>query len=257
MQRGLPLADSMLVTESSQTQSSNPLLPLQLTQLAYQVHRTPLINAVSLTLYHHGVTVIMGPNGAGKSILLRLLHGLISPTGGSIAWNGKANDVTIRQQQALVFQRPVLLRRSALANIEFVLRASTDPRRDRAMQLLEYVGLSDKATRPARRLSGGEQQRLALARAMALKPKVLLLDEPTASLDPASIAAIEAIVTGASRDGTKVFFVTHDIGQAKRIADDVVFLHHGQMTEYTPQHQFFNAPQSAAAQGYLDGRIVL
>ena len=160
----------------------------------------------------------------------------------------------------MVFQKPVLLRRSVAANIDFVLRGRSLARADRRARrddLLARVGLADRARQPARLLSGGEQQRLALARALAIRPQVLFLDEPTASLDPASVQTIEAIVLDASRAGTKVIFVTHDIGQARRLAGDVVFLHRGVVAEHRAAKEFFAGPASEAALAYLSGRIVL
>jgi tungstate transport system ATP-binding protein len=198
----------------------------------------------------------MGANGAGKSLLLRLLHGLIAPSAGDIRWKGQAPVEAVRKRQALVFQRAVLLRRTVLANIEFVLRLRPGDHRARAQELLRQVDLTHRAASPARRLSGGEQQRLALARALALEPEVLLLDEFTASLDPASVAAIETVVTGTRQAGTKVILVTHEQGQAKRLADDVVFLDRGRLTEHTRAEEFFDAPHSSEARDYLAGRLV-
>ncbi|HEY5720378.1 MAG TPA: ATP-binding cassette domain-containing protein, partial [Gammaproteobacteria bacterium] len=162
-----------------------------------------------------------------------------------------------RQQQALVFQRPVLLRRSVAANLEFVLGLRGPVDRERCRVLLRHVGLEARARQPARLLSGGEQQRLALARALALEPRVLFLDEPTASLDPASTATIERLVREAQAAGTKVVYVTHDIGQARRLADEVVFLHRGRLLEQTPAAGFFERPVSGEARDYLAGRLVV
>ena len=233
------------------------LLPLAVEGLGYEVRGARLIDGVDLRLEDPGVTVVMGPNGAGKSLLLRLMHGLLEPTAGRVRWNGAAVDEAVRRRQALVFQRPVLLRRSVRANIEFVLRLRPGREPQPAMHWLEHVGLADRAEQPARRLSGGEQQRLAMARALALEPEVLLMDEPTASLDPASVATIEALVGEARQAGTKVVFVTHDIGQARRLADDVVFLHRGRLVEHTAAETFFEQPVSTAARDYLAGRLVL
>jgi tungstate transport system ATP-binding protein len=219
-----------------------------------------LVNMDKLTLDPRSVTVIMGPNGAGKSLLLRLVHGLIAPTQGWISWGEVACGEATRSTQAMVFQKPVLLRRSVASNIDFVLRlraGTSAQRRARCEELLTRVGLSGQAEQPARLLSGGEQQRLALARALATRPKVLLLDEATASLDPASVQMIEQIVLATSTDETKVIFVTHDIGQARRLADDVAFLHHGELVEHRPAEAFFAQPSSEAAKAYLSGRIVL
>jgi tungstate transport system ATP-binding protein len=156
-----------------------------------------------------------------------------------------------------VFQRPILLRRSVAANIDFVLRLRGVHSRAQRHSVLERVGLAHHAGQAARLLSGGEQQRLALARALALEPDVLLLDEPTANLDPASTAVIERIVSDAHQRGTKIIFVTHDLGQARRLADEVVFLHRGRVVEQTSAAQFFSEPASAHARDYLAGRIVL
>lgn len=215
----------------------------------------PVLDGLTLCLDRPGITVLMGPNGTGKSQALRLMHGLARPDAGQILWNGRpASEMT--QTQALVFQKPVLLRRSVLANIDFVLKARGGDR-SRAVALLAHVGLAAKAQQPARALSGGEAQRLALARALALDPRVLLLDEPTASLDPGSVLAIERIVLAARDTGVKVVLVTHDTGQARRLADEVVFLHHGRVVEHAEASDFFPRPQTAAARDFINGRIVV
>ncbi|WP_295538796.1 ATP-binding cassette domain-containing protein [uncultured Thiohalocapsa sp.] len=224
--------------------------------LVYQVGERRLIDGIDLRIAAQGLSLIMGANGAGKSLLLRLLHGLLRPTQGEVRWGGRLQDIAVRRRQALVFQRPVLLRRSVIANLRFALRLrGGDSDRD-AEQLLAEVGLGAKARQPARLLSGGEQQRLSLARALALRPQVLFLDEPTASLDPASTQAIEDIVLRAKARGTKILFVTHDLGQARRLADEVIFLQCGRIAEQTRADQFFANPASAAAGDYLAGRLV-
>lgn len=217
-----------------------------------------VLDGVDLALPGPGITVIMGQNGAGKSVFLRCLHGLIRADGGEILWGGRPVGAATRAAQAMVFQAPVLLRRSVGANLDFVLRARgghADPARRAA--LLAQVGLQGREATPARRLSGGEQQRLALARALATDPQVLFLDEPTASLDPASVLRIEAAVAAAAAAGTRVFFVTHDAGQARRLARDIVFLHHGRVAEISPARHFFDTPRSEVARAYLEGRIVV
>ena len=202
-----------------------PLLPLQLRGLGLTINGTTLLDSIDLTLGPTGCTVVMGPNGAGKSVLLRVLHGLIQPTQGCVDWNG-ASKPDAMPRQAMVFQKPILFRRSVRANLNMVLKAhGTKP--SLGHDLLERVGLRHKADQPARLLSGGEAQRLALARALAINPEILFLDEPTANLDPAATLAIERITKTASENGTRIIFVTHDAAQARRLADDVVFLHHG------------------------------
>lgn len=233
-----------------------PLVPLRARGLTLVAGGRTLIDGIDLTLSGRGITVVMGPNGAGKSLLLRLLHNLLPATAGEIHWGRRPVSEATRRRQSMVFQTPVVLRRSVAANLDFVLRARGRDRRHRDA-LLERVGLSDRAGQPARLLSGGEQQRLALARALATEPDVLFLDEPTASLDPASIARIEQIVGGAREAGTSIVFVTHDIGQARRLADEVVFLHHGRLAEHASAARFFAHPASRAARDYLDGRLVV
>lgn len=199
----------------------------------------------------------MGSNGAGKTMLLRILHGLQKPTGGQILWAGKPIGLSVRKRQAMVFQKPVLLRRSVAANIDFVFALSGQSDTDQRDQLLKQVGLLHRAKQPARLLSGGEQQRLALARALATDPDILFLDEPTASLDPASVLMIEDAVIRAHKRGIKIVFVTHDVGQARRIADEIVFLHGGRLAEQSSARDFFRAPASEAAKAYIEGRILL
>jgi tungstate transport system ATP-binding protein len=225
--------------------------------LIYRVGDTSLVDGIDLRIPNGTLTVVMGPNGAGKSLLLRLLHGLLAPTAGQVLWGSQALDEDLRKHQAMVFQRPVLLRRSVAANIRFALKLRGAAAPGRVTEILAAVGLAAQAEQPARLLSGGEQQRLSLARALAVQPQVLFLDEPTASLDPASTAAIEAIVTRAHEGGTKIVFVTHDLGQARRLADDVVFLNRGRLIEHTPARQFFDNPSSRAAGDYLAGRLIL
>ncbi len=231
------------------------ILPLAVRGLGFNVGGLRILSDVTLTLLPGAPTVILGPNGAGKSLLLRLLHGLVEPTAGEVSWAGREGDAARRQ--AMVFQRPVLLRRSVLANVLYPLRlAGAADREARAVAALDLVGLTALADRPARRLSGGEQQRLALARAAATNPDVLFLDEPCASLDPAATRAVEGIVATLAARGTKIVMTTHDLGQARRLAGEVVFLHGGRLLEHTPAAQFFGAPASAEAASFLRGELL-
>jgi len=235
----------------------NRLLPAEARGLGLEIDGRRLVDGVDLTLRAGMITVLMGPNGAGKSLLLRLLHGMIAPTAGTVRWAGNPPDEAVRRRQAMVFQRPVLLRRSVAANIDFALGLRGGGAAGRRDAILDHVGLAGHAARPARLLSGGEQQRLALARALVLEPEVLFLDEPTASLDPASVLRIETIVREAHAAGTKIVFVTHDVGQARRLADEVIFIHRGRVREHAAAVRFFDQPESREARGYLAGRIVL
>ncbi len=234
------------------------ILPLELDKVCFTVGERTLLNNVSLRLETGMRTVILGPNGAGKSLLLRLCHGLLAPSSGTIRWGGAGRGEETRRQ-AMVFQRPVLLRRSAIANIRYVLALHGVPWRQRggqAMEALERFGLADLAQRPARVLSGGEQQRLALARAWAAGPDVLFLDEPTSSLDPAATLSVEMAVQEFHRRGTKIVMTTHDLGQARRLADDVVFLSHGRLVEHAPAAEFFKGPGSSQARAFLAGELI-
>ncbi len=236
------------------------LLPLELRGLSYEVGGQRVIDGIDARIGEPGMTVIMGPNGAGKSVLLRLLHGLIAPTGGEILWAGQRPNRAIASRQAMVFQKPVLLRRSAAGNIWHALRLRRVGRHERAArvdEVLRLAGLETRADTPARTLSGGEQQRLCLARALSLEPEVLFLDEPTASLDPASTLLIERLLIEAQRRGIKIVLVTHDVGQAHRLAHDVVFLHHGRVVEHAPAKDFFDRPRSEVARAYIAGGLVL
>jgi tungstate transport system ATP-binding protein len=234
------------------------ILPLVVHDLCYEIGGKHLLDGISFRTDAGPRTVVLGPNGAGKSLLLRLCHGLLQPSAGTIAWAGTAPE-TARRCQAMVFQRPVLLRRSTAANITYVLRLQGIPRRQRramTMAALEQAGLLPLAAQPARVLSGGEQQRLALTRAWTLKPQVLFLDEPTASLDPAATQAVEALLDHIHRTDTKIIMTTHDLGQARRLADEVLFLHHGRLLEHAPATAFFSHPQSKEATAFLEGKLL-
>jgi tungstate transport system ATP-binding protein len=213
------------------------------------------LDGLTLTLEPGLRTVVLGPNGAGKSVLLRTLHGLIKPSSGTVEWGGRGSPPT---KQAMVFQRPVMLRRSALANIRYALAVNGVPEPERtrlASSALARVGLSTIAQRPARVLSGGEQQRLALARAWALNPEILFLDEPTASLDPGASAEIERVIASIAAEGTRIVMTTHNLGQARRLADEIVFIHAGRATERTAVDRFFTQPASHEAHQFLQGEL--
>ena len=237
--------------------SASTILPLQLEGVGYAVDGRPLVEGISARFEAGPRTVILGPNGAGKSLLLRLCHGLLKPTAGRVEWMGPAAAQAGRRQ-AMVFQRPLMLGRSARANVEYPLKLREMPaaeRRWRGTDALARTGLSALAGQPARRLSVGEQQRLALARAWVSEPEVLFLDEPTASLDPASTFAVEEIAQAIHRAGTKIIMTTHDLAQARRLADEILFLHRGQLLEHAPAADFFARPATIEAQAFLAGTL--
>jgi tungstate transport system ATP-binding protein len=233
------------------------LLPLEVHSLCFRANRETLLDNINFYIENDGISVIMGANGAGKSLLLRLIHGLLAPTSGHILWNGRDLDLATRRRQAMVFQKPVLMRRSVGANIDFVLKAAGGKRGLRRDQLLQEAGLLRQRDQAARLLSGGEQQRLALARALATEPEALLLDEPCASIDAGASLQIEQLLLQACDRGVKIILITHDTGQARRLADDIIFMHNGRLLEHRAAQDFFASPTSKAARAYLEGRIIL
>ena len=218
-----------------------------------------LLDVPSLVLDGPGPTLLLGPNGAGKSLLLRCLHGLISPDRGRVVQDGNPLGAAQKTRQAMVFQRPVLLRRSVAANLGFVLKRQgmgRAARKARIIELLAEGGLEGKAWQSARSLSGGEAQRLAILRALALEPETLFLDEPTSALDPGATQMIERMVLRASARGVRIVMVTHDIGQARRLASDVVMMQGGHVVEHGPAKQVLDTPESEASRRYLAGGLV-
>ena len=235
------------------------LLPLELSAVGFEAGGKRLIHDLSLRIESGPPSIILGPNGAGKSLLLRLCHGLIEPSAGRVAWAHR-DRTGIQRGQAMVFQRPVLLRRSAAANVAYPLRlrgVARQERESRAAQALSRAGLSELAGRPARVLSSGEQQRLAIARAWVTEPEVLFLDEPTSNLDPAATRAIEDLILAIHGAGTKIVMTTHDLGQARRLAGDVLFLHRGQLLERGPAAEFFARPRTEQAAAFIQGDLVI
>lgn len=233
------------------------ILPLSVEGLCFSAGDVEILRDVSLTITAGAPMLLIGANGAGKSVLLRLLHGLLKPSAGRVFWAMPTEHAARRQ--AMVFQRPVLLRRSVLGNTLYPMvlaGVARGEREARAEEALALVGLADRAADPARKLSVGQQQRLALARAAALQPELLFLDEPSASLDPAATRAVEEIVLKLAARGTKIVMTTHDLAQARRLAGDVVFLHRGSVLEQAPAEAFFRQPASATARAFLRGELV-
>ncbi|GJE15995.1 ATP-binding cassette domain-containing protein [Methylobacterium marchantiae] len=233
----------------------SPSVPIAIERLRYRVGDLPILNGVDITVTSPGITAIIGANGAGKSVLLRLIDGLLVPTSGTIRIGASAGS---RPGTAFVFQRPGMVRASVAANVSLALAPlglDAGERRERVRAALDHVGLGDRAGAPATRLSGGEQQRLALARAWARKPDLLLLDEPTANLDPASAQAIEELVASMARAGTKVVLVSHNLGQVMRLAEDVVVLADGLAVEHGPARSLLSSPRSPQARAYLAGEL--
>lgn len=234
------------------------VLPLTLTDVTFEARGHRWLKEIGCTFGAGPKTVVLGPNGSGKSLLLRICHGLLTPAAGTVAWAVR-DEKALRRAQAMVFQRPVMLRRSAGANVAYALKlmgVARAERHPRTIEALQRVGLERFERHPARLMSFGEQQRLALARAWAQRPQILFLDEPTANLDPASTQVIEEVVADLAARGVKVVMTTHDLGQAKRLADEVMFLSRGRLVEHAPAASFFAGPESPAARAFLDGKIL-
>jgi tungstate transport system ATP-binding protein len=231
-------------------------LPICFEAVDYRVGALAILSGITLDVGPGAPTLLLGPNGSGKTTLLKLGMELLTPSAGRLTFAGRSRGVGSRR--ALLFQKPVMLRRTAAANVSFALTAAGRAA-DRAAvtHLLHQVGLAGFEHRPARRLSWGEQQRLALARALARDPEVLFLDEPTASLDPAATKAVEEIIVRIAGAGVKIVMATHDLGQARRLASDVVFLVAGRVIEHGPAPDFFVSPSTDKARRFLAGDLVI
>jgi tungstate transport system ATP-binding protein len=233
-------------------------LPIVLEAVGLRASDVSILDDVDLRLSTGAPTVLIGPNGAGKTSLMRVAMGLVAVTRGRVSWGGRAESEPLRR--AIMFQRPVMLRRSAAGNLAYALAAAGVPRSKRparVQELLELVGLSGRGERPARRMSGGEQQRLALARALARDPEILFLDEPTASLDPAATKSMEDLIVDIAAKGIKVVMSTHHLGEARRIAGDIVLMHRGRIVENAPTETFFTAPRTEAARRFVAGELLV
>jgi tungstate transport system ATP-binding protein len=234
------------------------ILPMTAKALSFAAGGKVLLDNVSFSLPRGGLMALVGPNGSGKSLTLRLCHGLLTPTSGQVSW-AIPSDMAGWRRHAMVFQKPVMLRRSARANIVHALAAVGMDRRAREMRsnmALERFGMRDFAGLPARLLSGGEQQRLAIARAWAMSPEILFLDEPTSQLDPGATRQIEEMLVTLKTEGVTLVMASHDMGQVRRIADRVLFLNRGRLVEDTPTRIFFDAPSSGDARAFVSGDLV-
>jgi len=244
----------MLDTTSRDNSTELAPVPIELQNVNFSIKGKKLIDNVSCKLSKTGKTVVMGANGAGKSLFLRLVAGLLKADSGQVRVYADQSDPSQEVCMSMVFQNPVLLRRSVYANVAYVLKQqklSKELILTKVGKALDLALLERHAQTPARRLSGGEQQRLALARALVVSPGILLLDEATANLDPASTHIVESMVAKVSNDGAKIF----DIRQAKRVADDILFFHEGRLMAHKTVKEFFRDPGSDEAQAYLDGRV--
>jgi tungstate transport system ATP-binding protein len=233
-------------------------LPIVLEDVSLSAGATTILDRVTLSFAPGPPSVLIGPNGSGKTTLLRTAMGLVAPSRGTVTWGGQRAVPPTRR--AIVFQHPKMLRRSGAGNIRYALRAAHIARaehRSRIESLLKLVGLDGLGQRPARRLSGGERQRLALARALACDPVVLFLDEPTASLDPTATKMVEDVVRAVAERGVKVVMSTHDLGEARRLAGEIILLHRGRVIETGPASSFFDAQKTPEARKFISGELLI
>ena len=234
------------------------ILPMSAEALSFAAGGKILLDSVSFSLKQGGLTALVGPNGSGKSLLLRLCHGLLAPASGRVVW-AMPSHAGGWKRHAMVFQKPVMLRRSARANIVHALAAigsDRTSRERRADMALERFGMRAFAGRPARLMSGGEQQRLAIARAWAMAPEVLFLDEPTSQLDPGATRQIEEMLATLKGEGVTLVMASHDMGQVRRLADRVLFLNRGRLVDDASTGDFFDAPSSSDARAFVSGDLI-
>lgn len=233
------------------------ILPLELSGVVAKVRGKQLLGPVDLTIGATGLTVVMGPNGAGKTTLLRVMHGLQRITAGTLTWS--AEKTVARQKQAFVFQSPIMMRRRVIDSIAYPLILHGVDKRSARIRAKEWairVGLGHVLQEGAPMISGGEKQKLAVARALINTPEILFLDEPCANLDGRSTREIEAVLKQAELAGTRIVMATHNLGQARRLASDVIFVHGGKILEITPANTFFDSPQTPQAKAFIQGDIV-
>ena len=238
-------------------EDAHDLTPIRFKDLSVILGQKIILDKINCKIKSNSITAVLGPNGAGKSIFLQTINGLISIQSGRLTFNSMEKNQEIRKQQALVFQNPVLLRRTVMANMQFVLNLRNRESNQLLKNILDKVGLEGYEKKPARLLSGGEKQRLSMARALVVNPHLLLLDEPTANLDPYSLNLIEDLVLEENSIGKTVIFTTHDMSQAKRLATDVIFLNKGKVLEQTVSKTFFKSPKTLEAQKYINGEILI
>ena len=236
---------------------AHDLTPIQFKDLSVILGQKIILDKINCKIKSNSITAVLGPNGAGKSIFLQTINGLFSVQSGRLTFNLMEINQEIRKQQAMVFQNPVLLRRTVIANLQFISNLHNKESNRLLKKILSKVGLEGYEKKPARLLSGGEKQRLSMARALIINPNLLLLDEPTANLDPYSLNLIEDLVLEENSIGKTIIFTTHDMSQAKRLATDVIFLNKGKVLEQTISKTFFKSPKTLEAQKYINGEILI
>jgi len=224
-----------------------------------------VLNIEAMEIYKNKITAIIGPSGAGKSTLLHLLNGIEPPSSGSIWFEDrrieyKDMNLDIRRSMVMVFQKPVVFSTTVYENLAYGLKLRGMEKKEiekRVEEMLEVTGLKDKSQQKANTLSGGEAQRVAVARAMIIRPKALLLDEPTTNLDPANVLTIEELIKyGKNRYGISVIIVTHNMFQARRLSDNCLFMLGGRIIEYDTTENLFTIPKNETTRAFINGKMV-
>ncbi len=236
----------------------NSILPLKLKKITYKLNNNLILNNISLEIEKGKPKIILGSNGAGKTTLMRMCHGLIQPSSGQIQWQGNINQNKFRNQ-SMVFQRPIMLKRSVKKNLEYVLKIHNTPRNKILTlidEILDLVNLKNQLNFPAYSLSNGEQQKLAIARSWLLKPEVLFLDEPTASLDPSSTQSLEEIIKTIVNSGSQIIMSTHNLAQAKRIEGEIIFLSKGEIIKHSSNEIFFKESKNKEIMSFLNNEKI-
>ena len=234
------------------------ILPVSLENVSVRKGGKSILGPLDLYIGETGCSIVIGPNGAGKTTLLRLMHGLERASSGSVKWAVRKSAAYARQ--SFVFQTPVMLRRSVIENIAYQLYVRGVGRRTARATAEEWVakvGLEEAAFLDAHVLSGGEKQKLATARALITAPDILFLDEPTTNLDGASTLEIEALIRTANEDGTRIVMATHDFGQARRLATEILFMYHGVIHERAAVSDFFDGPKTKEAATFIRGDLLI
>lgn len=233
------------------------ILPLIMQGICVTKSKKPILSDITLEIDATGFTIVLGPNGAGKTTLLRTMHGLERTSAGTLQWQGENDHV--RKKQAFVFQTPIVMRRTVIENLAYplTLNGITKPNAlEQAQTWAETIGLGNALEQNAGYLSGGEKQKLAIARALITEPEILFLDEPTTNLDGAATREIEDILQKAHTNGTRIIMTTHNIGQARRLASDILFIYQGRLHEISSATAFFEKCKTPESRAFLNGDIV-
>ena len=232
-------------------ENSNPVV-ITANNISLRYGQKIIIDRLSFKTTKNKITFLMGPNGAGKTLCLKILSGIVKPDNGKVLFNK-------RVRIGYVPQKVVFLRRSIYENLAFTMKVFKFKKNEIRKRILNIIKLTDfenKLSMSARKLSVGKQQLLAIIRSLVIKPNLLLLDEPCSNLDPYYTSIIEVILQKASKQGVKILFVTHDLLQAKRLAEEIIFLNKGTVVEHSEKKIFFKNSKSQSVRHYISGKLL-